>query len=323
MQSIVTLTINPTVDKSASVEYVQPDRKLRCSTPRHEPGGGGINVARAIHNLGGTARALHASGGVIGSLLEALLDAEGIAHEAIPVSGMTRENLIVLEEATGRQYRFGMPGPQLQEPEWTRCLERLSQLDPPPAYLVASGSLPPGVPTDFYARVVEIGGGLGARVIVDTSGAALRAAARDGLYLLKPNLRELAEIVGADLADEREQEAAAQSIIDRAQAEVVVLSLGGAGALLVSREGIRRLRSPTVAIRSRVGAGDSMVAGIVVGLARGWPLEEAVRFGVAAGAAAVMTPGTELCRREDAERLYARMHTPAPATHTLTRKAEP
>jgi len=174
-------------------------------------------------------------------------------------------------------------------------------------FLVASGSLPPGAPEDCYAQVARIGKQAGSRIILDTSGSALRLALEQGVCLCKPNLNELRNLVGSDLLEEREQEDAARSIVEQGKSEVVVVSLGGAGALLATRAGVTRMRAPTVKIQSKVGAGDSMVAGITLGLSRDMPLIEAVRFGLAAGSAAVMTPGTELCRRDDTERLYRQM----------------
>jgi len=305
MQTIATLTMNPTIDKSSSVEQVIPGRKLRCKPPRHEPGGGGINVSRAIHRLGGQSVALYTAGGATGQMLQDLLGGEGVInHRPIVIEELTRQNLTVLEESSRQQFRFGMPGPVLQDAEWQRCLDELAILEPKTGYIVASGSLPSGVPDDFYARVASLAKEMGSRIIVDTSEEPLRLAAREGVYLLKPNLRELRQLAGRDLEDEAQQVAAAKEIVDTGQSEVVIVSLGAAGALLVSSAGHKRLRSPTVPIRSRVGAGDSMLAGIALALARGASLSDAARFGVAAGAAAVMTPGTELCRQEDVEQLY-------------------
>jgi 6-phosphofructokinase 2 len=304
---IVTLTLNPTVDTSTAVGQVIPDRKLRCSPPRYDPGGGGINVARAISKLGGKARAVFPAGGLYGDLLRQLLEAEQIDHHAVEIAGSTRDNLIVLEESTNRQYRFGMPGARLSAEEVRQCLEACFDEEEKPGYIVASGSLPPGTPVEVFAQLADLASGEGSRLVVDTSGEALRHAAERGAFLLKPNYRELSELTGEEIQTEAQPEALARSIIERGKVEVLVASLGSTGALLVTREGVEHLISPTVPIRSRVGAGDSMVAGIVLSLARGQSLKEAVRFGVAAGAAAVMTPGTELCRREDTERIYSAM----------------
>jgi 6-phosphofructokinase 2 len=307
MSSIATLTVNPAVDKNSRVEQVLAEAKLRCDRPSREPGGGGLNVARAIQRLGGTAQAYYTAGGPIGEVLGGLLAEEGQEHHALPVSGWTRENFIVYEGQSGQQYRFGMPGPELTEDEWRGCLERIETLEPAPDYLVASGSLPPGVPDDFYNRMARAAAQRGIRVVVDTSGKALRRGVQGHVFLVKPNVRELSELVGEDLAGEQQQLEAARALIEQGRCEVVVLSLGAGGALLITANGREHVRTPTVPIRSKVGAGDSMVAGIVLGLSRGLDLADAVRYGVAAGAAAVMTPGTELCRREDTERLFGQM----------------
>jgi 6-phosphofructokinase 2 len=303
MQAIVTLTMNPTVDVNVEVDRVDVEEKLRCADARYEAGGGGVNVSRAIHKLGGQSLAIYPSGGSMGRMLQNLLEREGLVHRPVPIEGTTRQCFNVLEKATGKQLRFILPGPVLREPEWQRCLDEVSSLEPKPRYVVASGSLARGAPEDLYARVARIGRELHARVIVDTSGKALPASLREGVYLIKPNLRELEQLTERRIEDEAGQEQAARSVIDRGQSEVVVLSLGKEGALVVSKEGSERVRAPSVPVQSKVGAGDSMVAGVVLGLARGLGLSDAVRFGVAAGAAAAMTPGTELCRREDAERL--------------------
>jgi 6-phosphofructokinase 2 len=304
MRSIVTLTMNPAVDESTSVPYVLPDRKLRCQAPAFEPGGGGINVARAIRKLGGDALACFPVAGPTGELLRQLLEAEGVRQEPVPVTGWTRENLNVLEEVSGRQFRFCMPGATLSEREWGGFLEWLRQLHPPPDFVVASGSLPPGVPVDFYARVARIARERGSRVVLDTSGAPLACAVEEGVHLLKPSLHEFQALTGEPDADESKLASLADTVIKRRWCEILVLSLGAGGALWVTASERERLAAPAVRIKSSVGAGDSMVAGIVLSLARGRPLGEAVRFGVAAGAAAVMNPGTALCRREDVERLY-------------------
>ena len=304
---ITTLTINPCVDASSSVDRVVPDNKLRCRAPFYEPGGGGINVSRAIKRLGGESLALYASGGLYGKMLEQLLDKEGVRHQPIPIRGLTRENLIVVEEVSGQQFRFDLPGPRLKEAEWEACLETLSETISESDYVVASGSLPPGVPVDFYARVAHIAGKKKAKLIVDTSGEALHLAARSGVYLLKPNMRELQELTKQEINNESELKKAAMKFIQEEQSEVVIVSLGAGGALMVCKDGYRHFRTPTVAIKSKVGAGDSMVAGIVLSLQRGKTLTEAVLFGIAAGAAAVMNPQRELCRLGDTESLFTKM----------------
>lgn len=304
---ITTVTMNPAIDKSSRIEHVVADRKLRCGRPVFEPGGGGINVSRAIRKLGGRSLALYPAGGAPGALFQELLEQEGLNHLPVAVNGWTRENQAIYEDATGRQFRFGMPGPELKEEEWRKCLDQVFQLDPNPEFVVASGSLPPGVPTDFYRRMAQVCKEKAINLVVDTSGEALREALEGGVFMAKPNMGELAAIAGRELGDEPEQEAFAGSLIESGKCRYLVISLGAAGVLSASPEGVRRLRAPTVSIKSKVGAGDSTVAGMVLKLSRGAPFIDAVKFGVAAGAAAVMTPGSELCRRSDAQNLYQKI----------------
>jgi len=306
MSRVVTVTLNPALDKNTSVRQLVAERKLKCHPPRREPGGGGVNVARAIRRLDGEATALWSRGGASGEMFEQLLGEEEIPQRAIPIDEPTRENFIVYEETSQQQYRFGMPGPQLTQRDLARWLEAIDALDPPPDYLVASGSLPRGVPSDFYttmrAHLPDA-----CRFVVDSRGEALRAVAEAGVYLIKPNLRELEALVDEPSQNDVALRQRARAIIANGGAEVIVVSLGSAGALLVTAEQAEHLRSPTVPIRSKVGAGDSMLAGIVHSLAGGRSVRESVAYGVAAGAAAVMTPGTELCRLSDVERLHGQM----------------
>jgi len=309
MKDIVSLSINPTVDKSSTVEQVVAERKLRCTAPIFEPGGGGVNVSRAIKKLGGDSTLIYAAGGLAGGMLRGLLEDEGLTSSLVPIEGMTRENFAVLEESTGRQFRFGMPGPQVRVEEWEGALEEVAATAPQSGFIVASGSLPPGVPADFYAQVAKVGKRARSKVIVDTSGDPLKKALDEGVFLIKPNLREFRELLDRDLKEEAQIEAAAREVVAGGGCELLVISLGSAGALFVSRDAVAHMRPPTVRIVSKVGAGDSMVAGITLSLARGWPSRDAVLFGIASGAAAVMTPGSELCRREDAERLYEKLRS--------------
>jgi 6-phosphofructokinase 2 len=307
MESIVTVTINPSIDISTNVEHVVNNRKLRCNPPCYKAGGGGINVSRAIKKLGGESTALYTVGGVSGKILSNLLEQEGIQQHPVSIEGTTRENFIVSEKSSGDQYHFNMPGSQLHESEWKQCFEELHSLEPKPTYIVGSGSLAPGVPEDFYARMAEIASELGARFIVNASGKALSLAAQRGVYFLKPNIHELQELGGQEIQDEQTQEQVAMKIVENGRSEVVVVSLGAAGVLIALPKGIERLRAPSVEVKSDVGAGDSLIAGIVLKLAQGESIREAVRFGIAAGTATTMRPGTQLCEKEDVERLYDKM----------------
>jgi 6-phosphofructokinase 2 len=305
--AIVTLTVNPSIDVSTRVGHVVADRKLRCSAAHYEPGGGGINVARAVRRLGGEALAIYTAGGSAGDLLRLLLEREGLPQRSVAIPTWTRENINVLEEATGRQFRLVFPGPTLEPRDWEACLAEIDALRPRPAWVVASGSLPPGVPADFYARLARWATLRDARLVLDASGPPLEAALRQGVFLAKPSLREFQDLVGLADADEGSLQREARRRIEAGACEVLVLSLGAAGVLWVTRERAERVIPPTVTVRSTVGAGDTLLAGIVLALQRGSALPDAVRFGVAAAAATVMRPGTELCGREDAERLFEQM----------------
>jgi 6-phosphofructokinase 2 len=303
-KTIVTLTINPALDKISKISQVVPNKKLRCMPPKHEAGGGGINVSRAIRRLGGESLAIFPCGGANGEILKSKLEEEHIKVLSCPIEGQTRENITIFENDSKHQFRFIMPGPTVSSTEWQKVVEALKNIEPVPDYIVASGSAPLGVPEDFYQIIAKAAKDLGSNLIVDTSGEQLRLASQAGVYLLKPNMRELGNLVGGDIESEAQQKEAAREIVDSGKAAVVVVSMGAGGALLVTKNHMEHLRTPTVPIRSRLGAGDSMVAGIVLSLAKGNNIREASLYGVAAGAAAVMTPGIELCKKSDTDRLY-------------------
>jgi 6-phosphofructokinase 2 len=305
---IVTVTLNPSIDLSCRCRHVSPDHKLRCDHVRRDPGGGGLNVCRAIRTLGGDATAVWLSGGRTGRMLDDLLEDRGVPGRPVRIAGNTRENHYVHEDSSDREFRFILPGPEITEGELAAVEERLEELEGA-EYLVLSGSAPPGAPDDCHARLAGRAGQ--ARVVLDAGGPTLREALAGGVFLAKPNLRELSDLAGRDRlgGDEDVAEAAAE-VIGRGRAEYILVSLGSGGAMLVSAERALRLHAPTVSIRSKIGAGDSMVAGTVLGLARGDCPAEAARLGVAAGSAAVLPPGTQLCRREAAARLHGEVSRP-------------
>ncbi len=307
MKKIVTLTLGPAIDKSATVEKVEPEEKLRCESPRHDPGGGGLNVSRVIKRLGGSSLSIYAAGGLYGRQLQNLLEKEGLDHHPFEIQEQTRENLTIFETASSRQFRFGFPGARLEEAEWLGLLEEILSLNPFPGFLVASGSLPPGVPENFYADLAEKVFEKGCKLILDTSGPPLLKALSAPVFLMKPNPRELGQLAEKELKNLTAIKAAAQEVLKKNKVEVLVVSLGAEGALLVTTSSLVHIPSPRVEVQSKVGAGDSMVGALVLGLAKGMELQEAIRYGVAAGSATVMTPGTALCRREDVERLYLEM----------------
>jgi 6-phosphofructokinase 2 len=304
MKSIYTLTLSPAIDKSSSVDHVIAENKLRCEDPIFEPGGGGINVSRAIKKLGGDSVAVYTKGGPAGELLERLLSREKIVQRIIQTESWTRENFIVVETASNRQFRFGMPGAHISEKEWKECLDTIKDSSTIIDYMVVSGSTPPGVPPSFYSHLSKIVKEKNARLILDTSGEPLKKAMEQGIFLLKPNLKELSDLVGSELRNIAEQEAAALKIIKQGRIEILAVSLGASGALIASKDGVFNVPAPSVSKKSTVGAGDSMVAGMVLSLARGFGLEDTLKYGVAAGTAATMNEGTELCKLEDVETLY-------------------
>jgi 6-phosphofructokinase 2 len=307
VSDIVTITINPAIDIFVNVGRVVSTRKLRCSTPKRDPGGGGINVARVAHRLGGDVAAIYPIGGAIGKLLQRLVEREHIESLVTPSHVETRENFTAFEEPTGEQYRFVLPGSRLHRAEWEAVLDKLATLPNKPKYVVASGSVPPGVPNDFFARVAKHAKVLGAKTVIDTWGAALQAALDEGVTLIKPNLVELSDFVGSTLDNDKDRIAACRQLAANGRAEMVALTLGEDGALLVTADQVWRAQPMAIEPVSTVGAGDSFLGGMVVALAGGKPVDEAFRVAIAAASAAVMSPGTELCREEDVKRLLPKV----------------
>jgi 6-phosphofructokinase 2 len=306
MPTIVTITFSPCIDKSTSVDALVPEKKLRCAPPKLDPGGGGVNVARAIHKLGGEALAIFPSGGYTGKHFNALLEKENIPSYIIETKNETRENIIVVDDSTAKQYRFGMPGTELAPDEWQNCLDAVDRMDSLD-FIVASGSLPPGVPLDIYAKLAVIAKKKNAKLVVDTSGEALKHAASEGVFLLKPNLGELASLMGLERIEENELEALGKRFIRSGHCEILVISLGAAGAILISADQVCRAAPPKVEAKSVVGAGDSMVAGMVLALSRRMELKDVLEFGVACGTAATINPGTDLCNPDDVNMLLKKM----------------
>ena len=303
MSQIVTITFNPCIDKSAAVPQLIPEKKLSCTEPRFEPGGGGINVARAIRKLGGEATAIYPSGGYTGKFFNDLLAKENIPAVIIEIENSLRENVIVVEESSNKQFRFGFPGAKLLEQEWQQCIDAIGKISNA-EFLVASGSLPEGVPDDIFARLATISKKKNLKLVVDTSKAALRHAANEGVFMLKPNVNELSSLLGKKQLRRTEVARAATKIIEKGSCEVLLVSLGEEGAMLFTRDDQLQVSAPKVEKKSTVGAGDSMVAGFVLNLSQGKNFEDALRYGVACGTAATMRPGTELCNKKDADALY-------------------
>lgn len=299
---ILTITLNPCIDKSSKVEKLSPESKLRCAEVVNEPGGGGVNVSKALKKLGVPSVALFPAGGHNGNMLCSLLREEEILFHAVDSKTETRENWIMLESSSNQQFRFTFPGRSVQEATIMTLIDQIRSFTP--SFVVASGSLPPGLPDHFYGLIVKNAAAVGARCIVDTSGTPLQALIGKNAYLLKPNIGELCRMLNINWLDVNEVPDAAQQAIRDGYASILVVSMGPRGAWMVSASEKYLVKAPAVNKKSTVGAGDSMVAGIASFLDRGSSLEDALSFGVACGTAATMNEGTRLFEKEDAEKLY-------------------
>lgn len=302
MPVIATLTMNPTIDVAYEVEAVFHTHKIRTTHEYYNPGGGGINVSRVFERLGGRARCIYLSGGATGTALDSLIDAHQLVRTRIPIAGDTRIAMTALEHSTGKEFRFTPLGPTVSEAEWHACLSWLDGVSC--EYLVASGSLPPGVPEDFYARITRLMTARGIHMVLDTSGEALRLGLQGrGIHLVKPSKGELEALTGTALPTVDAVAAAAMAVVNARQAKLVAVTLGHEGAVLAHADGTIFVPAPPIEAKSAVGAGDSFLAGMVFALASGKTDAEAFHFGVAAGSAAVLYPGTGLAHPEDIERL--------------------
>ncbi|MEQ6279846.1 6-phosphofructokinase II [Kluyvera huaxiensis] len=304
MVKIYTLTLAPSLDSATQTPHIYPEGKLRCTSPIFEPGGGGINVARAITFLGGEATAIFPAGGATGQHLIDLLQTENVPVESVETQEWTRQNLHVHVNASGEQYRFVMPGATLNHDELLRLQEKVSQI-PAGSLLVISGSLPPGVSLDAFVALIKAAQRQGLRCIIDSSGDALAAALDIGnIELVKPNQKELSALVQRELIQPDDVRLAAQEIIRSGKALRVVVSLGAQGALAVDANSCVQVVPPPIKSQSTVGAGDSMVGAMTLKLAENVCLKTMVRYGVAAGSAATINQGTRLCSRDNTQKIF-------------------
>lgn len=300
---ILTFTPNPALDIYTTVEKVTPDDKLRCKAPTQDPGGGGVNVSRVIKRLGGESTAIYAKGGYTGEMFYDLLAKEQVKQDPVTIKNELRQNFAVTETSTGKLYRFGMPGAALETTEADELLKKIDQY-PKTEYLVASGSLPPGVSKDFYAEVSKRAKKQQVKFVVDTSGEALSEVLKEGAFLIKPNIRELQDLIGKPATNREEQKALLLYVLKNFKVEVIVASLGAKGALLATKGKVQHFPAPRVENISSIGAGDSMVAGMVYSLSQGDTIKKAVLMGLACGSATIKSPGTELLIKEDVDLFY-------------------
>lgn len=312
MSEILTVTLNPAFDVSTSVGAVTPGPKLRCSEPRHDPGGGGVNVSRAAMRLGGNSTAFVALGGQTGTLFSLLLEAEGIDVINFQVAGNTRQSIAVLETSTTRQYRFQLPGPVWSQTQTEAMLEQLAPHLTRNRIVVMSGSLPPGVPADIAGTINRMAVENGAELILDTSGPALMAAAcnRDTPFaMLRMDGAEATEVSGQEFASPAELADYGRQLVDKGVARRLVMSMGARGTVGVSASERIFCQPPAIEPLSAVGAGDSMVAAIALELSDGGSFRDAIRKGVAAAGSAVLTPATELCSKATADKILEKVST--------------
>lgn len=316
---IATVTLNPSLDEWVEVPTLRVGVLHRARTFARYPGGKGINVSRVIHELGSRSIAYAFVGGGDGDMLRHALARLGIAGIFVPVRGTTRNNYKILTQRPRALTEVNTPGPRVGPADVRRLEQVLLRHGRRPSCVTLCGSLPPGAPADLYARWIRALRLRGVPVVLDTSGTALRRGVAARPFLIKPNRQEAEELLGRRLRARAALIDAARSLVQRG-ADVVILSLGGDGALLACAQerAVWWAHPPRVRVDSGVGAGDSLVAGFLVGwlgsaraaanrAARRERFLRALRLGVACGTATVMTPGTQLCHRADVRRLLPRV----------------
>jgi len=311
---IATVTTNPSIDQHIVIDRLVKDDAIRAREIRRDPGGKGLNVSRVLAELGGPTIAFGITGGGAGYIVKSLLREHGIAFESVEVLQETRINFILTDRSDGTQTRISAPGPWVTLEEAERLFDLAVGHRPQALWWVLGGSLPRGVPTDFYARVIRQLRRRNARPFLDADDDALKIGIETRPYGIKPNESELARLVGRELRDDAQILDAARDVV-ASGVDVVAVTLAERGALVVSESAAIRARTPRVEVRSKVGAGDSFLAGFVLGLSRGDSLEAATRLGTAAGTAAVIHEGTQLCRGRDVAALLPRIaveHLPLP-----------
>jgi 6-phosphofructokinase 2 len=303
MPNLLTITFSPCIDKCVTVPNLLPEKKMHCTPPIYEPGGGGINSGRAIMKLGYNATAIYPAGGCTGLQFGRMLQQEKVPAMVIETNSELRENLHVVDTASNLQYRFVMPGVSLLPQEIEACLAAISNT-PDPGIIIISGSIPQGVPTDIFRLIGKIAKDKKAKLILDTSGEALLHTKDCGIFLLKPNIAELCMLAGRKEIHLDQVEMVAREVMANGYCEMMVVSIGSTGAMLVTHDKVFRAIPPVIKPKSTVGAGDSLVAGLVIALSQGKSMEDTIRYGVSCGTAACINEGTALCKPEDVDRIF-------------------
>lgn len=302
MSGILTITLNPAIDKTYLINDLIPEHKLRCENPMIEAGGGGINVSKGLKELGSSSLAVFFAGGRNGDHLHEMLQHDQIDCKPIRVKGETRESLVIIDQASKKEFRIVVEGPHIDIDTFKEVIHVVQSIKP--SYIIASGSLPKGLPENVYAILAREAKQMGSKFILDTSGVALTAALSEGVYLMKPNLKELSNLAGTESLPIDKVPEAARKLISEGKAEIVVVSMSSAGAMLVTKDNHHHVPSPKVEQKSTVGAGDSMVSGMVWALQQQKNLLETVCWGVACGSAATMNTGAQLFKRQNADKLF-------------------
>ena len=303
---IYTLTLNPAVDRELTVPAMEFDSVLRATEARVDFGGKGFNVSRLLRGMEAPSTAVGFLGGRAGELLQDGLQSLGIGTDFVWVPGETRTNVSIVTQSHDHYIKVNEKGPLVDQAKQQELLEKIDSLAKPGDWWVLAGSLPPGVTDDFYARVINVLNRHGAHAILDTSGESLRLGCAEKPYLVKPNAEEAHVLTGLPM-DTPSEIAAAAAEIRSLGAQNVVVSRGKAGALLHIPEGTWLTHTPKIQEKNPIGAGDSMVGGLVWALTQGIALKESLGWGVASGAATASLPGTEVGSRPLIEELFAQV----------------
>lgn len=301
---VLTITMNPALDINSTADEVVTNQKVRCEKPQYDPGGGGINVARVLTRLGVEVDALYFAGGVPGEFLKKLLQEEEMNDHPIELEGNTRENVSIIDKKTGEQYRYVFPGPALGEEDWNKILEFARTEIDGYDFIVASGSLPPGVPTDFYSRLAKIVLDQDKKYILDTSGDYLLEGIKNGATFIKPNEEEFTVLV--EKTDASGEDDLIKKLLEMG-VENIIHTKGKDGTFLYNQSGSKDFTLPEIEVNSSIGAGDSFVGGLVAGLVNNYEINNSICYGISAASSTLKSAGTELCEKGEVESIYKEM----------------